>query len=69
MHQPGDLFPSSLQEVDGIAQQSREYGIEGGEIFQNSRRGLCEPCMELLDASVSPTIGMSPPDDIVGGEL
>jgi hypothetical protein len=31
-----ETFPSSLHEVDGIALQSREYGIEGGEVFQDS---------------------------------
>jgi hypothetical protein len=31
-----ETFPSSLHEVDGIVLQSREYGIEGGEVFQNS---------------------------------
>jgi hypothetical protein len=31
-----ETFPSSLHEVNGIVLQSREYGIEGGEVFQNS---------------------------------
>jgi hypothetical protein len=30
-----ETFPSSLHEVDGIMLQSREYGTEGGEIFQD----------------------------------
>jgi hypothetical protein len=36
VHSPGDLFPSPLQVVDGIALKSREDGIEGGEVFQDS---------------------------------
>jgi hypothetical protein len=31
-----ETFPSSLHEVDGIALKSREYGTEGGEVFQDS---------------------------------
>jgi hypothetical protein len=31
-----ETFSSSLHVVDGIALQSREYGIEGGEVFQDS---------------------------------
>jgi hypothetical protein len=30
-----ETFRSSLHEVDGIALQSREYGIKGGEVFQD----------------------------------
>jgi hypothetical protein len=30
-----ETFPSSIHEVDGIALQSRKYGIEGGEVFQD----------------------------------
>jgi hypothetical protein len=31
-----ETFPSSFHEVDGIVLQSRDYGIEGGEVFQDS---------------------------------
>jgi hypothetical protein len=31
-----ETFQSSLHVVDGIVLQSREYGIEGGEVFQDS---------------------------------
>jgi hypothetical protein len=35
-HIPGNLFSSPFQAVDGIVLQSRENGVEGREIVQNS---------------------------------